>query len=244
MTTLVQSRGLHAGYGETLAIRDVNLEVRSGEVVVLLGANGAGKTTTLLSLAGELTPTTGTVSWLGSEAAHSLHKRARGGLALVTEQRAVFSRLTTRQNLAIGRGCDVDKAFDLFPELGPLADRRGGLLSGGEQQMVTLGRALASPTKLLLADELSLGLAPQIVGRLLRAVRTAADQGMGALLVEQHVRRALEVADRVYVLHRGRIELDIPAADAVGRIDEIQDYYLSAAASGSQADQMKRIEDL
>ena len=151
-------------------------------------------------------------------------------MAFVTEERSVFPKLTTRQNLAVGRA-DIAKATALFPELEPLMSRRGGLLSGGEQQMLTLARALARPTDLLLADELSLGLAPQIVGRLLRAVRAAADSGVGALLVEQHVHRVLEIADRVYLLHQGQIQFNGTAAEARGSIDEIQATYLTGGVA-------------
>src|SRR5579863_163804 len=226
-TPLLEARGLCAGYGRVEVVRDVTLEVRPGEVVALLGANGAGKTTTLLTLAGELMPLGGQVLLKGSNATAPLYKRARGGMAFVTEERSVFPKLTTRQNLAVGRA-DIAKATALFPELEPLMSRRGGLLSGGEQQMLSLARALARPTDLLLADELSLGLAPRIVGRLLRAVRAAADNGVGALLVEQHVHRVLEIADRVYLLHHGRVQFTGTAAEARGSIDEIQATYLTA----------------
>jgi len=227
---LLEARNLCSGYGRVEVIRDVTLEVRPGEVVALLGANGAGKTTTLLTLAGELAPLGGEVLLKGSNATAPLYKRARGGMAFVTEERSVFPKLTTRQNLAVGRA-DVAKAMSLFPELEPLMSRRGGLLSGGEQQMLSLARALARPTDLLLADELSLGLAPRIVGRLLRAVRAAADNGVGALLVEQHVHRVLEIADRVYLLHHGKVQFTGTAAEARGSIDEIQATYLTAGTA-------------
>jgi branched-chain amino acid transport system ATP-binding protein len=229
-TPLLEARDLCAGYGRVEVVRDVTLEVRPGEVVALLGANGAGKTTTLLTLAGELMPLGGQVLLKGSNASAPLYKRARGGMAFVTEERSVFPKLTTRQNLAVGRA-DVAKATSLFPELEPLMSRRGGLLSGGEQQMLSLARALARPTDLLLADELSLGLAPRIVGRLLRAVRAAADNGLGALLVEQHIHRVLEIADRVYLLHHGQVQFTGTASEARGSIDEIQATYLTSGTA-------------
>ena len=232
-TPLLEARDLCSGYGRVEVIRDVTLEVRPGEVVALLGANGAGKTTTLLTLAGELMPLSGQVLLKGSNATAPLYKRARGGLAFVTEERSVFPKLTTRQNLAVGRA-DIAKATSLFPELEPLMSRRGGLLSGGEQQMLSLARALARPTDLLLADELSLGLAPRVVGRLLRAVRAAADNGVGALLVEQHVHRVLEIADRVYLLHHGQVQFTGTAAEARGSIDEIQATYLTAGSAAQR----------
>ena len=224
---LLEARGLCSGYAGVEIVRDVALQVRAGEVVALLGANGAGKTTTLLTLAGELKPLGGQILFDGNPVTTPLYMRARNGMAFVTEERSIFSKLTTRQNLAVGRA-DVAKATALFPELEPLMSRRGGLLSGGEQQILTLARALARPTKLLLADELSLGLAPKVVTRLLQAVREAADSGIGALLVEQHVHRVLEIADRVYLLGHGQIEFTGTAAEARHNIDEIQATYLTA----------------
>ena len=236
MTTdpLLEARGLHCGYGTVEIVRDLSLEVRAGEVVALLGANGAGKTTTLLTLAGELKPLGGEVHFRGGTWTAPLYKRARQGMAFVTEERSVFPNLTTRQNLGVGRA-DIDQVTTLFPELTPLMSRRAGLLSGGEQQMLTLGRALARQPTLLLADELSLGLAPKTVARLLRAVRAAADTGVGALLVEQHVHRVLDIADRVYLLHQGRIEFSGTGAEARSNIDEIQATYLTADPAASTA---------
>ena len=233
MTALIEGRQISAGYGGVEIVRDLSLEVHAGEVVALLGANGAGKTTTLLTLAGELAPLGGEVLIDGERTTAPLHRRARKGMAFVTEERSIFPKLTTRQNLAVARA-DIDQATALFPELVPLMSRRSALLSGGEAQMLTLSRALARAPSLLLADELSLGLAPKTVGRLLRAVREAADRGIGALLVEQHVHRVLEVADRVYLLQQGRVRFAGTAADARGSIDEIQATYLTAPAVARQ----------
>ena len=233
MTALIEARKISAGYGGVEIVRDLSLEVHAGEVVALLGANGAGKTTTLFTLAGELEPLGGEVLMDGERTTAPLYRRARKGMAFVTEERSMFPKLTTRQNLAVARA-DVDQATALFPELVPLMSRRSALLSGGEAQMLTLSRALARAPSLLLADELSLGLAPKTVGRLLRAVREAADRGIGALLVEQHVHRVLEVADRVYLLQQGRVRFAGTAADARGSIDEIQATYLTAPAVARQ----------
>ena len=224
---LIAARGLAAGYGSGDAIRDVNLEVYPGEVVALLGPNGAGKSTTLLALAGELRPTQGEVMWSGSTRHAPLHRRAREGMAFVPEDTAVFGGLSTSQNLAVARYTDAEAALDLFPHLRTMLSRRANLLSGGEQRALAVARAVSGSTKLLLADELSLGLAPRSAATILQAIRRAADAGLGALLVEQHVHKVLKVADRVYVMRRGRINLSATAAEAAGQIDEIRSEYLS-----------------
>jgi branched-chain amino acid transport system ATP-binding protein len=227
MATLLAVEEMTTGYGSQPVIHSLNLEVAAGEIVALLGANGAGKTTTLLALSGELPLMEGQVLLDGVRATSPLHRRARRGLGYVTEERSVFKGLSLIDNLRCG-GVRAEDVLALFPELEKRMHVRGGLLSGGEQQMLTLGRALARKPRLLLADELSLGLAPLVVQRLLNAVRSAADQdGCGVLLVEQHVRKALEYADRVYVLARGRLQLSASAVEARARITEIEQTYLS-----------------
>jgi ABC-type branched-subunit amino acid transport system ATPase component len=153
-------------------------------------------------------------------------------LALVSQERAVLMELTVTENLRVGR-CDVGRALELFPELEPHLDRRVGLLSGGQQQMLALARSLARVSRLLLVDELSLGLGPLIVDRLLRVVRSAADEGIGVLLVEQHVHKAMAVADRIVVLRRGVIELAGTVDELRDRLDDIQDAYLRPEAGGA-----------
>ncbi|WP_338178115.1 ATP-binding cassette domain-containing protein [Jatrophihabitans sp.] len=207
-------------------MRDVSLEVRAGQVVALLGPNGAGKTTTLLAMAGDLTPLSGEVWWLGERSRAPLFKRARSGLRFITEERSVFMGLSAQENLEIGGG-DIRIALELFPELVPLLPRAARLLSGGEQQMLTLARALSAQPRALIADELSLGLAPVIVKRLLAAVRRAADAGTAVLIVEQQTHAALEVADEAYVLRRGRIEMSGRGAELRERRSEIESLYLS-----------------
>jgi branched-chain amino acid transport system ATP-binding protein len=224
---LLAARSLYAGYHGHSIVHDLNLEVHSGEVVALLGPNGAGKTTTLMTLAGELPRLAGEVLVDGVASNAPLHHRSRRGLGLVTEERAVFMPLTVLENLKAAR-CDIEYALTLFPELRPLLKRQAGLLSGGEQQMLALGRALARRPRVLLADELSLGLAPLVVARLLQAVRDAADaDGIGVILVEQHIRHALAIADRLYLMRRGEIVLEGRTADFTGRINEIEAAYLS-----------------
>jgi branched-chain amino acid transport system ATP-binding protein len=225
--TLIECRQLRAGYGELAVVRDLDLRVDSGEVVALLGPNGAGKTTTLLTMAGELTPLGGEVLWKGKVITSPMHSRCSNGLGYLTEERSVIMTLTARENLRLA-DVSIDDATALFPQLANLLDRRAGLLSGGEQQMLSLARALCRRPEVLLADELSLGLAPLIVDHLLATVRQAADErGVGVLLVEQHVRKALTVADRVYVMERGRIMMTGTADEARANLTEIEAAYLS-----------------
>jgi branched-chain amino acid transport system ATP-binding protein len=233
MSIQLAAVGVDAGYHGQAVVSGLDLEVHAGQVAVLLGPNGAGKTTTLLTLAGELQPINGEVLVDGKPAAARLHERARQGLSLVTEERSVFMEMTVEENLRVGR-CR-SSATDVFPELQPLMKRRAGLLSGGEQQMVTLARALARKPRTLLVDELSLGLAPQVVMRLLNAVRSAADKGLAVLLVEQHVQQAMRIADYVYVLDRGKVVLRGPKDEVSGRLHEIEASYLdpSRATSGA-----------
>lgn len=229
MTTappVVAAKDLTAGYGAIPAIRGVTLELVSGTVTVLLGANGAGKTTTVLALAGALKPMSGTIEVDGTSTRARLHRRVHAGTALVTDDRTVFMDLTVDENLRIGKS-QPELALDLFPELRPHVRRKVGLLSGGQQQMLALGRALASKPRALLIDELSLGLAPVIAERLFEAVREAANRGIAVLLVEQYARSALGLADQAHVLVRGEVALCGSGSDLLGRIGEIETAYLS-----------------
>jgi ABC-type branched-subunit amino acid transport system ATPase component/branched-subunit amino acid ABC-type transport system permease component len=221
---------LTLGYNSVPAVRDLDLIVKRGEVLALIGPNGAGKSTTLLALSGELKPLAGRIVYRGSDRATPLHQRARSGLRYITEERSVFMSMTVEQNLLLGQG-DPQRCFELFPELKALATRRVGLLSGGEQQMLTLGRALSGGGEFLLADELSLGLAPLVSERLLTAVRDAADGGMGVVLVEQHIKQALAVADRVCVLQRGRIVLQGTSEEMGEQLEKIESSYLAGTIS-------------
>ncbi|HJQ05485.1 MAG TPA: ATP-binding cassette domain-containing protein [Nocardioides sp.] len=228
LTKPVQARGLTAGYAGTPAVVNLDLEVDAGEVFALLGANGAGKTTTLLALAGELATMAGTVEVLGDKRRRRLHQRARAGVGFLTEERCVFTQMSGWDNIRLGR-CKADGVLEIFPELEPHLSKPAGLLSGGQQQMLALGRILASKPKVLLADELSLGLAPLVVARLLEALRAAADSGVAVVLVEQHVHKALEIADRGCVLRRGRVMLTGTAQELVDDIDSISSHYLAGA---------------
>lgn len=225
MTDGLVARGISAGYHRVPAISEVDIEVRPGEVVALLGANGAGKTTTIKALSGQLPLMKGDVTMSGTTGWRPLSRRARSGLGLLTESRCVFMDLTVRENLRLGRGSESD-ALAYFPELERRIDTRAGLLSGGEQQMLALGRILAGKPRVLLADEVSLGLAPLIVARLLKALCEAAAQGAAVLMVEQQARVALAAADRAYVLRRGKLALEGNADELAQRTDVIADLYM------------------
>jgi branched-chain amino acid transport system ATP-binding protein len=229
-------KDVFAGYRGVPVVRGLSLEVRPGEVVALLGPNGAGKTTTLETIAGLNRPISGQVTLSGTSIGGTpAHAIARKCLALVPEGRALFPGLTVREHLRLAGGhgrAREEELLAMLPELGKCLGRKAGLLSGGEQQMLAVGRALVTRPRLLLVDEMSLGLAPVIVERLLPVLRRVADElGTSVLFVEQHVALALEIADRAYILNHGRISLEGAAADLSERHDLLAASYLGETAA-------------
>jgi branched-chain amino acid transport system ATP-binding protein len=222
--------GLTAGYDGAPVLRNLDLYVGAGEVVALLGPNGAGKTTTLRAISGIVRPLAGTIRLAGEDLARrSPDARARLGIAHVPEGRGLFSGLTVAEHLrlaALGERLDTDAAYACFPALASLADRRAGLLSGGEQQMLALARALMLSPRLLLLDEPSLGLAPLVTAELFAIVRRLNEQeGLAVLVVEQNANLALEAASRAYVLEAGRVAVEGPSAELRAN-DDVRRSYL------------------
>lgn len=221
---MLKIAGLDAGYGEAQVLWGLTLAVNTGEIVALVGANGAGKSTLLATISGLLAPQAGSIQFDGSEIGGWRAERiVAAGISHVPQGRRLFGGLTVTENLLMGAfsrsdgttAADLARILGLFPQLGERADQRAGTLSGGEQQMCAIGRALMARPKLLLVDELSLGLAPIVVEQLIGVVAALRRDGMTILLVEQDVQVALETADRGYVIENGRIGLSGPARDVL-----------------------------
>lgn len=211
----LEVRGLNVFYGDAQALWDIGFGVTDGEICVIIGSNGAGKSTVLKTIAGVIRPSSGTIWFLGSDMT-SAEARVivEAGISLVPEGRGLFAKLTVLENLELGAFTKrarpfmrdtIDRVFDLFPRIQSLKDQLAGKLSGGEQQMVAIGRALTSQPKLLMLDEPSLGLAPLIVKNLFSTIKRLNDQGVTVLLVEQNIHQALKIAHSAFVLTTGRV---------------------------------------
>jgi len=236
MTAKLVLDRLTAGYGVLQVIHEIDLSVGAGEVVCLLGPNGAGKTTTLLAAVGQVEATAGRVTVNGRAISHRHPNRTAAlGVAFVPDNRGLFLQLTVAENLRLVHPWrrSLADVFELFPALAPLMKRKAGLLSGGEQQMVALAKAVLFGPDVLLIDEMSHGLAPLIAERLLGMVRTmASEQGTAVLLVEQTVDVALAVSDRAYVMRQGRIVMSGPANEIADDRTALESQYLGQTTSG------------
>jgi branched-chain amino acid transport system ATP-binding protein len=245
VSALLAADNLELAYGALSVCRGISIEINAGEIVALIGANGAGKSTTLRAIAGLMTPRAGSITFCGQDITRlPSHERTLLGVALVPEGRHVFPFLTVRENLELGGfknrrdGAKVrrmiDKIFDMFPRLRERSSQNAGTLSGGEQQMLVLGRAMMSEPKLLCLDEPSLGLAPIVVRDIFRTIRTINESGTSVLLVEQNARYAFETASRGYVLQTGRIMVSGSCA-GLAKDTRVREAYLGRAAAKTGA---------
>jgi branched-chain amino acid transport system ATP-binding protein len=231
---MLEFKNVSTHYGPIQALHDVSLQVHQGEIVSLIGANGAGKTTLLSTLCGDPRASSGQVLFEGEDITNKkTFEIMRGDIAIVPEGRRIFSRLTVEENLHMGaffssnedKLSQIEAMYDLFPRLRERMHQRAGTMSGGEQQMLAIGRALMSHPRLLLLDEPSLGLAPIIIGQIFEIIESLRDKGMTIFLVEQNANQALRLADRGYVLENGRIVLE-DTGDALLANDEVRNAYL------------------
>lgn len=235
MTRLLELTNLKVGYGQSLVLQEISLTVDEGEIVCLLGANGAGKTTTTRALSGLVAPSSGQISFAGEDITKlSAHERVERGICLAPEGRQVFPNFTVHENLLIGsynpsarqrRAEKLEEVYGLFPRLAERRKQKAGLMSGGEQQMLAIGRALMGCPRLLVMDEPSLGLAPKIIIDLYETIATIARQGLSILFVEQNVQAALLIADRGYVIANGHIAASGSSAE-LSTADFVQEAFL------------------
>ena len=237
--TMLALNGLRAGYGKIAVLHDVSLSIERGQIVTLIGANGAGKTTLLKTISGLIRPTAGTIEFEGKSIARlQAHKIVALGLSQVPEGRAILKRMTVMDNLRMGAftrhdseiTADIGKVFERFPVLSERREQMAATLSGGEQQMLAIGRALIARPSLLLLDEPSLGLAPKFITRIFQTLRELRQEGKTILLVEQNARQALQIADRGYVMERGRIVLSGNGSELLNN-PEVQRTYLGQQAA-------------
>ncbi len=230
---MLKVNDINVYYGQIHSLKGVSLEVHEGEIVALIGANGAGKTTTLKTISGLLRSKTGSIELMGEDISHTeAHKLVARGLAHVPEGRRIFLQMTVLENLEMGAyvnngniKADIENVFERFPRLKHRKDQIAGTLSGGEQQMLAMGRALMSKPKILMLDEPSMGLAPILVQQIFDIIKELHAAGTTILLVEQNAEMALEVANRAYVLESGRIKLSGTGAE-LAQSDEIKKAYL------------------
>ncbi len=236
MGEMLRVSDLNVFYGSIHAIKDISFHVDEGEIVTLIGANGAGKTTTMHAISGLLKPKSGTIDFLGSRISQmEAHKIIRLGLAQVPEGRRVFSHLTVQENLSMGAftrkdgasaiAQDLEMVFDRLPRLKERRKQQAGTLSGGEQQLLAIGRALMCKPKMLLLDEPSMGLSPLLVKEIFKIIEDVNKDGVTVLLVEQNAKMALEIADRAYVLETGTVKMEGPADELANNI-EVRKAYL------------------
>ncbi|MDF2573570.1 MAG: amino acid/amide transporter ATP-binding protein 2, family [Agromyces sp.] len=234
MTLVVNS--LDAGYGKLAILHGVSLEVSEGEIVTVVGSNGAGKTTLLRALNGIIRPTSGTVTLDGKDiTGRPTERMAALGITHVPENRLCFPSLTVRDNLMLGAWSkggkgDLDAVLELFPRLKPRLGQAAGTLSGGEQQMVAIGRGLMASPKAIMLDEPSIGLAPKVVAEIMKVLTQLREHGLAVLLVEQNVRASFGIADRAVVMQRGRVVLEGTPAELV-ELPEVRNAYLGGAAA-------------
>ena len=231
--SLLRLQGINTYYGQIHILQDLNIAVNSGELVCLLGGNASGKSTTLKTILGIVQPRNGTVEFAGEDVTtRATNYRIRKGMAIVPENRRLFAPMTVLENLQMGaylrsggEPADYERVYELFPRLYERRDQLAGTLSGGEQQMAAMGRALMSHPKLLLMDEPSMGLAPILVERSFEIIKQVNDEGVAVLVVEQNANVSLSIADRGYVLSTGRVVLEGPAGDLIAN-DDLRKAYL------------------